>query len=148
MRVCLLGVALQLFPVEPKLLAVLGDAADWVTFYEGRERSYTAANLPCTCDASLQLWWRGYQPLADAPTPRSGAYLPPSRAGLQRSRQRRLDGGGAGRDARFAARLRRQGERARRGRLLLQRRAGCAGAPAPAAQSRLCSRACSPGACW
>lgn len=40
------SVELQLFPTQPELLAALGDAADWCTFYSGPDRRYTTVGLP------------------------------------------------------------------------------------------------------
>ena len=37
---------MQVFPADADLLRVLGDAADWVTFYRGPARSHTLDALP------------------------------------------------------------------------------------------------------
>lgn len=46
------GEFLQVFPAEPKLLAILGEHADWTTFYKGRDRQYVLDKLPRECSAA------------------------------------------------------------------------------------------------
>ena len=54
--VCLLR---QVLPTQPELVKALGDALDWCTLYEGRDRHFTLDRLPGKrVAASRERAWR------------------------------------------------------------------------------------------